>query len=334
MTVTDLRVHAGAYDELLLPDGSARPHARVLVETLRRLGVDELQARQDHADLDILTMGITFTVYSDGRGIDRAWPFDIIPRVIDSVEWKRIEAGLIQRLRALNHFIDDIYNDQRVIADGIFPAELLEGSVNFRPECVGAHPKFGVWAHVSGSDIVRNGDGTVYVLEDNLRVPSGVSYMIENRLIAKRAFADVFEKHSIQPVDGYTDELLELLTSLAPPGQARRRPEQDMQIVHSCFCSCQLLLPAGMNPTESIARLLPSSMLPPALLPPALLPPALLPPALLPSSLPRRSTQLKATRLRNNLDSIIENTIRGDLLATQPQDFTNQLSRIFYHNDF
>ena len=216
VTVTDLRVHAGAYDELLLPDGSARPHARVLVETLRRLGVDELQARQDHADLDILTMGITFTVYSDGRGIDRAWPFDVIPRVIDASEWRHIEAGLIQRLRALNHFIDDLYNEQRVIADGVFPAELLEGSVNFRPECVGAHPKFGVWAHISGSDIVRDADGTVYVLEDNLRVPSGVSYMIENRLIAKRAFADVFEKHSVQPVDGYTDELLELLTSLAP----------------------------------------------------------------------------------------------------------------------
>ena len=216
MTVTDLRVHAGSYDELLLPDGTARPHAEVLVETLRRLGVDELQARQDHADLDILTMGITFTVYSDGRGIDRAWPFDVIPRVIDATEWRHIEAGLMQRLRALNHFIDDIYNEQRVVVDGIFPAELLEGSVNFRPECVGAHPKFGVWAHISGSDIVRDEDGTVYVLEDNLRVPSGVSYMIENRLIAKRAFADVFEKHSVRPVDGYTDELLELLTSLAP----------------------------------------------------------------------------------------------------------------------
>jgi len=216
VSVTDLRVHAGSYDELLLPDGSARPHAEVLVETLRRLGVDELQARQDHADLDILTTGVTFTVYSDGRGIDRAWPFDVIPRVIDATEWEQIEAGLTQRLRALNHFIEDIYNERRVVADGVFPAELLAGSVNLRPECVGAHPKFGVWAHISGSDIVRDADGTVYVLEDNLRVPSGVSYMIENRLIAKRAFADVFEKHSVRPVDGYTDELLELLTSLAP----------------------------------------------------------------------------------------------------------------------
>ncbi|HEY4331653.1 MAG TPA: circularly permuted type 2 ATP-grasp protein [Ilumatobacteraceae bacterium] len=218
MTVTDLRVHAGAYDELLLPDGTAREHATVLVNTLRRLGVDELQARQDLADLDILTMGITFTVYSDGRGIDRAWPFDVIPRIIDAAEWRGIEAGLVQRLRALNHFIDDLYNEQRVIADGVFPIELLEGSVNFRPECRGVHPAFGVWAHISGSDLVRDVDGTVYVLEDNLRVPSGVSYMIENRLISKRAFADVFEQHSVQPVDGYTDELFKLLASLAPGG--------------------------------------------------------------------------------------------------------------------
>ena len=109
-----------------------------------------------------------------------------------------------------------------MIADGVFPAELLEDSVNFRPECRGVHPPFGVWAHISGSDIVRDVDGTVYVLEDNLRVPSGVSYMIENRLIAKRAFADVFEKHSVRPVDGYTDELLALLTSLSPSGDRQR----------------------------------------------------------------------------------------------------------------
>ena len=216
MTVTDLRVPAGTYDELLLPDGTARPHAEVLVDTLRRLGIDELQARQDHADVDILTMGVTFTVYSDGRGIDRAWPFDVIPRVIDAREWRVIETGLVQRLRALNMFIDDLYNAQQVIADGIFPAELLEDSVNFRPECRGVRPAFGVWAHVCGSDLVRDGDGTVYVLEDNLRVPSGVSYMLENRLIAKRTFADVFEKHSVRPVDGYTDELLAVLRSLSP----------------------------------------------------------------------------------------------------------------------
>src|SRR3954454_24031256 len=209
------RTSTASWDELRDENGRPRQAAEALLERIDALGLTELRARQDAADLDILTMGITFTVYSDGRGIDRAWPFDVIPRVIDADEWRRIEAGLTQRLRALNMFIDDLYNDQRVIADGVFPAELLEGSVNFRPECRGVHPKFGVWAHISGSDIVRDEDGTVYVLEDNLRVPSGVSYMIENRLIAKRAFADVFEKHSVQPVDGYTDELLELLTSLA-----------------------------------------------------------------------------------------------------------------------
>ncbi|NMD26235.1 MAG: circularly permuted type 2 ATP-grasp protein, partial [Actinobacteria bacterium] len=125
-----------------------------------------------------------------------------------------------QRLRAINMFIDDVYHEQRVIHDGVFPAELLEHSVNFRRECVGANPKFGVWAHISGSDLVRDGDGTMYVLEDNLRVPSGVSYVLENRAISKRAFADLFAKQSILPVDAYTDELNRMLSSLAPEGIA------------------------------------------------------------------------------------------------------------------
>jgi uncharacterized circularly permuted ATP-grasp superfamily protein len=208
----------GAWDELIAASGAARPSAEPVVEHLRGLGVSELQARQDAADLDILAMGITFTVYSDGRGIDRAWPFDVIPRVIDAAEWRRIEAGLVQRLDALNQFIDDVYNEQQVVADGVFPAELLAGSVNFRPECRGIRPAFGVWAHVSGSDLVRDGDGTVYVLEDNLRIPSGVSYLLENRLVSKRAFADLFAHQSIQPVDDYPDELYNLLASLAPAG--------------------------------------------------------------------------------------------------------------------
>jgi uncharacterized circularly permuted ATP-grasp superfamily protein len=180
------------------------------MELLDGLGIAELQARQDAADLDMLAMGVTFTVYSDGRGIDRAWPFDVIPRIIDATEWRRIEAGLVQRLQALNRFIDDVYNDQQVIADGVFPA------ANFRPECVGVRPRYGVWAHISGSDLVRDRDGTVYVLEDNLRVPSGVSYLLENRLVSKRAFADLFAHQSIQPVDDYPDQLFRLLASLAP----------------------------------------------------------------------------------------------------------------------
>ena len=141
-------------------------------------------------------MGITFTVYSDGRGIDRAWPFDVIPRVIEAGEWAKIERGLVQRLVALNRFIDDLYNEQKIIADGVFPADLLEDSANFRPECQGVHPRFGVWAHISGSDLVRDADGTMYVLEDNLRVPSGVSYVLENRAVCKRAFPEVFARQS------------------------------------------------------------------------------------------------------------------------------------------
>lgn len=206
------------FDELVAPDGSPRPAAVALVEHLRALEPAELRERQNLAEIDILAQGITFTVYSDGRGIDRAWPFDIIPRVIAASEWRRIEAGLMQRLRAINHFIDDLYHDQRIVADGVFPADLLEHSVNFRPECRGVSPAHGVWAHISGSDLVRGADGTMYVLEDNLRVPSGVSYMLENRAISKRVFADLFAEQSIWPVDSYTDELNRMLVSIAPQG--------------------------------------------------------------------------------------------------------------------
>jgi uncharacterized circularly permuted ATP-grasp superfamily protein len=210
------RVRSAFVDELLEDDGSPRPIARDLIELLHRIGLDEVRERQRVSDLEILTMGISFTVYSDGANIDRAWPFDIIPRLIDGDEWSVVERGLAQRLRALNHFIDDIYNERRIIADGVFPADLLDESANFRPECRGIHPKFGVWAHISGSDLVRSGDGQLYVLEDNLRVPSGVSYVLENRAIAKRTFPELFERYRIRPVDAYTDELNRLLASLAP----------------------------------------------------------------------------------------------------------------------
>jgi uncharacterized circularly permuted ATP-grasp superfamily protein len=207
-------------DEMLADDGTPRPVAAELMSLLDRLGHDELVDRQHLAELDILTMGITFTVYSDGANIDRAWPFDIIPRIISGREWSTIERGLVQRLVALNRFIDDVYNDRAIIRDGVFPADLLDESVNFRPQCRGVHPKYGVWAHISGSDLVRDDDGQMYVLEDNLRVPSGVSYVLENRAVAKRTFAEVFQRQSIRPVDAYTDELNKLLSSIAPDGVA------------------------------------------------------------------------------------------------------------------
>ncbi len=205
-------------DELLTEDGEPRAVAAALMRLISRIGEKELRERQRIAELDILSMGITFTVYTDGENIDRAWPFDIVPRVIAGSEWDSIALGLQQRLWAINHFINDLYNDQTIIADGVFPAELLEASVNYRPWCRGITPPFGVWAHISGTDLVRDDNGQMYVLEDNLRVPSGVSYVIENRGVAKRAFGELFERQRIRPVDGYTDELNRLLTSLAPEG--------------------------------------------------------------------------------------------------------------------
>lgn len=207
-------------DELLTDAGEPRPVARALMSLIDSMGIETLVERQQAAELDILTMGITFTVYADGSNIDRAWPFDLIPRVITGSEWDRVSAGLAQRLVAINRFIDDLYNDQAVIADGVFPAELLEASVNYRPQCRGVRPKFGVWAHISGTDLVRDDDGEMFVLEDNLRVPSGVSYVIENRAVAKRAFSEMFARQQIRPVDTYTGELNKLLVSLAPDGVA------------------------------------------------------------------------------------------------------------------
>ncbi len=204
------------WDELRHHDGTARSAGRTLAAHLERVTPSELLDRQNQVDVEILANGITFTVYSDGLGIDRAWPFDIIPRVIDGQEWDHVSVGLTQRLTALNRFIDDLYNDQNVIADGVFPTELLDGSVNLRKECMGIRPKFGVWAHIRGTDLVRDVDGEFRVLEDNLRVPSGVSYLLENRLLSKRTLGDLFRQQSIRPVDDYPDALLTLLRSIAP----------------------------------------------------------------------------------------------------------------------
>lgn len=224
--MAELRTLPLLWDELVDAHGDPRPAAAALVERLRSLDIEELQERQSLAEVDIVALGITFTVYHDGLGTDRAWPMDIVPRVIAASEWTRIQRGLKQRLAAINQFIDDVYHERRIVTDGIFPGELLNDSVNLRPECTGMSPKFGVWAHICGSDLVRDADGTVYVLEDNLRVPSGVSYLLQNRAISKRAFADLFERQSILPVDEYPDQLRRLLVSLASDDlQGVRHPQ-------------------------------------------------------------------------------------------------------------
>jgi uncharacterized circularly permuted ATP-grasp superfamily protein len=197
------------------PAGRPREACAGVLRYLSVLG-DELHERQAAADLAIRTMGITFTLYSESGNIDRPWPYDVIPRIISTGEWARISAGLVQRLTALNLFIGDLYGPQRIVDEGVFPAELLAGSKNFRSACIGANPAGGTWAHICGSDLVRDRDGTVYVLEDNLRVPSGVSYMLENRLVTKRVLPDLFRDLDIHPVDAYPTKLRELLASLSP----------------------------------------------------------------------------------------------------------------------
>ncbi|WP_028022302.1 circularly permuted type 2 ATP-grasp protein [Enterovibrio calviensis] len=211
------------FDELVDAEGQCRVSSGRLIRYLESLPSDELEKRRQAAEATIQDMGISFTVYTDDGNIDRAWPFDIVPRTIDAKDWSVAEKGLKQRLTALNRFIDDLYHDQNCIKDGIIPAHIIKDSKNFRPECVGVSPPFGVWAHICGTDLVRAGDGEFYVLEDNLRVPSGVSYMLENRAITKRVLPELFENDDILPVDSYTSELFNTLKALSP--RAVRRPE-------------------------------------------------------------------------------------------------------------
>lgn len=213
------------YDELFAADGRPRAAAAALIAFLDGKASDELEQYRLAAELAIRVMGISFTVYTEGQNVDRAWPFDIIPRVIDALEWQRTAAGLRQRARALNRFIADVYAGQRIFDDGVVPRAVLQDSVNFRPQCVGHRPPGDLWAHICGSDLVRDSDGTLFVLEDNLRVPSGVSYMVENRMISKRVFPELFRSINILPVDDYPTQLFETLAVLSP------RPGDDPTIV-------------------------------------------------------------------------------------------------------
>jgi len=204
------------YDELISSSGNPRKAARVLAKYLSSLSPNEIEARKNSVLDAIKTMGISFTVYSDAGNIDREWPFDIIPRIIPAAEWTATSKGLEQRLRALNCFIDDLYNDGKILKDKVVPRELIMKSGNFRKQCKGIKPLHGVWAHVCGTDLVRGGDGQFYVLEDNLRVPSGVSYMLENRNVTKRVFPELFENYEIKPITDYPDKLFDTLADISP----------------------------------------------------------------------------------------------------------------------
>ncbi len=197
--------------------GRPRPHAQLLIDTIENLLDGQLLRYQHAADRLLLQMGITFNVYGDTAGTERIFPFDLVPRIVPANEWDTIERGLRQRIHALNAFIDDIYHGQKIVRDGVIPAEVILSAASFRPQCRGLNPPRRVWCHITGTDLVRDRDGQYYVLEDNLRVPSGVSYVLENREVLKHIFPKVFEGLSVRPVDEYPGRLLEMLESIGQP---------------------------------------------------------------------------------------------------------------------
>jgi uncharacterized circularly permuted ATP-grasp superfamily protein len=196
--------------------GGVRPHYRRLAERLGTLPETEFDQRRAAVDLAFLRRGVTFTVYSDTQGTERIFPFDLIPRVIPAGEWRRIEAGLVQRLAALNLFLDDIYHGQKVLKDKIVPPVLILGAKHFRREFMNFSVPRGIYVHICGTDLIRDAAGNYLVLEDNLRCPSGASYMIENRAAMRRAFPNLFQSYGVRPVEGYADQLLKALLHLAP----------------------------------------------------------------------------------------------------------------------
>lgn len=207
----------GFYDELFVEKNQPRPEGQPLVDRIHALPPGELMLRQAAAQKAMYKLGATFNVYGEEDGEDRIFPFDVIPRIVTVTEWASLERGLKQRIHALNLFIDDIYHDQKIVADGHIPLELVESAKGFLKPCVGLNPPAGVWCHITGTDLVRDRDGQWFVLEDNLRCPSGISYVLENRRVMKSTFPQVFAKMQIQPVDEYPSRLLETLLHLVPP---------------------------------------------------------------------------------------------------------------------
>jgi uncharacterized circularly permuted ATP-grasp superfamily protein len=202
------------WDEMFSPDGIRGTYEN-FVAAIQDLSADEMNHKDELAKKLFMSQGITFTVYSSGEGIEKIFPFDIIPRILEAAEWKHIEEGIKQRLKALNIFLKDIYNQQFIIKDGIIPAKLIYSCSNFVRQMVNVDVPFDIYTHISGIDLIRDHDGTYYVLEDNLRTPSGVSYMLENRSITYRIFPDLLPKNNVRTVKDYPDLLLKNLMALA-----------------------------------------------------------------------------------------------------------------------
>jgi uncharacterized circularly permuted ATP-grasp superfamily protein len=210
----------GFYDEMFADGGLPRPHCAKLFRKLAAMESQQFEERRKLADLAFLLQGITFTVYSDGRGTERLFPFDLIPRILPYGEWEQIERGLSQRVRALNLFLQDVYGKQNILRDKQIPRALVYSCPHFRREMIGLEVPCGIHTHICGIDLVRDSKtGEFCVLEDNVRTPSGISYVLENRLVMTRTFPDAFEAYEVLPVNHYTSALSRILRSLSPRGE-------------------------------------------------------------------------------------------------------------------
>jgi uncharacterized circularly permuted ATP-grasp superfamily protein len=216
-----------AYDEMFSGPGDLHAHCRQLLEHFTSLPVEELQRRKQAADLSFLNQGITFTVYGREEGTEKIFPYDLVPRIITAAEWATVEIGLTQRITALNLFLKDIYNEGRILQDGIVPREMVYSCKHYRRQMAGLQVPRNVYIAVCGTDLIRLENGEFVVLEDNLRVPSGVSYMLTNRRVMKRIFPELFRSYNVRPIEQYTQLLLGTLRSLAPEG----RPEPNIVLL-------------------------------------------------------------------------------------------------------
>jgi len=212
------------FDEMFSDEGAVRPHYSRVQERWSRLDDAEYKRKQTAVDLAFMRGGVTFTVYSDDQGTERIFPFDLVPRVIPAKEWDLIERGLTQRLTALNMFLHDIYHDQKILKDRIIPPAYIMGAKHFRREFMGFNVPKDIYVHICGSDLIRGRDGGYLVLEDNLRCPSGASYMLENRAALKRAFPRLYQNARVRPVDGYAADLRKVLRYVSPPNMASDQP--------------------------------------------------------------------------------------------------------------
>jgi uncharacterized circularly permuted ATP-grasp superfamily protein len=208
------------FDEMMGPDQSMRPHYQRYAERFAGVSKEEFDAKRRSVDLAFLRQGITFNVYGDAQGAERVFPFDLVPRIIPAQEWEKLEAGLIQRITALNLFLHDIYHEQHILRDGIIPPHYVLSAKHFRREFVNFKVPRDIYIHICGTDIIRDDKGQYMVLEDNARCPSGVSYVLENRRALKRTFPEIYESYGVRPVDHYPDELLKMLRYVGPTGVA------------------------------------------------------------------------------------------------------------------